>query len=69
MANFEKLLEFLSKPTYKTSYADAKANGTCIMCRKPAKEFSNASARLEYNVSALCQKCQEEYFNKEKKLA
>ena len=58
-----ELLEVLSDPTYKVSYAQAKATGTCIKCKKSAKTYRDALARLEYEVSGLCQACQDYYFN------
>ena len=56
------LLDIFSSPTYKANYAKAKATNTCIRCGKPAKVFREASARIEYKVSALCQRCQDECF-------
>ena len=61
-AKLQHLLKFLSGSAYKANYAAAKASRTCIMCGKPAMVFRDASARLEYNVSALCQSCQDEFF-------
>lgn len=58
-----ELLEVLSDPTYKASYAKAKATGTCIKCKKRAKSYQNPSAKLEYKVSGLCQDCQDYFFN------
>ena len=60
MAKAAGLLEIFSSPTYKASYAKAKATNTCIRCGMPAKVFREASARFEYKVSALCQRCQDE---------
>jgi len=60
-----ELLEIFANPTYKSNYTHAKATGTCIRCKKPAKTYRNASARLEYEVSALCQSCQDYYFKVE----
>ena len=57
-----ELREIFSATTYRANYANAKARNTCIRCGKPAKAFRDASARLEYNVSALCQRCQDECF-------
>ena len=56
------LLGLFSLPTYKTSYVKAKATSTCIRCGEPAKVFRDASARFEYKVSALCQRCQDSCF-------
>jgi len=59
-----ELLEIFSEPKYEVIYAYAKATRTCIKCGKPAKKFRDASARLEYAISALCETCQEKYFNR-----
>ena len=64
MIKATELLEVLSDPTYKASYANAKATGTCIKCKKPAKTYRDSSAKLEYEVSGLCQNCQDYFFNK-----
>ena len=64
MSKLEKLLDFLSsKLEYEERYAAAKASTTCIKCGKLAQQFRDESARLEYSISALCQKCQDEFFN------
>ena len=63
MIRAKELLEVLSDPTYKVSYANAKATGTCIKCKKPAKSYRNPSTKLEYEVSGLCQSCQDYFFN------
>ena len=63
MAKTLELLEIFSATKYRASYINAKAGKTCIRCGKPAKSFRDASARLEYNVSALCQRCQDECFS------
>ena len=62
MAKTLELLEIFSAATYRSSYTNAKAGKTCIRCGKPAKAFRDSSARLEYKVSALCQRCQDECF-------
>ena len=63
MIRVVELIEVLSDPTYKASYANAKARGTCMKCKKPAKTYRDASAKLEYDVSGLCQNCQDYFFN------
>jgi hypothetical protein len=58
------LLKVLSASTYKADYANAKATNTCIRCGKTVDTFSNISAKVEYLISALCQKCQDECFKR-----
>ena len=62
MTKVHELLEIFSANTYKANYIKSKATNTCIRCGKPAKVFRDASARFEYKISALCQKCQDECF-------
>ena len=62
MAELLGLLEVLSAPSYKADYLESKATSTCIRCGRAVNEFRDASARLEYNVSALCEKCQDECY-------
>jgi hypothetical protein len=57
------LLKAFSKATYKIRYSKAKSTGTCLLCGKHAKVFENESSRFEYNISALCQTCQDQYLN------
>ncbi len=64
MARALELLEIFSATKYRASYINAKNRKTCIRCGKTAKAFRDASARLEYKVSALCQKCQDECFTR-----
>jgi hypothetical protein len=69
MSNALTLNEVFSRPTYRSDYARAKAQQTCIVCGRPAVRFRDPSARFEYTVSALCQQCQDQlcYFGKRRK--
>jgi len=62
MFNALALHEVFSRPTYRSDYARAKAQQTCIICSRPAVSFRDPSARFEYTVSALCQQCQDQLF-------
>jgi hypothetical protein len=62
MSKTMELLEFFSEDNYSARYAAAKAKNVCIRCGKPAHLFRDVLTRLEYRISALCQKCQDEYF-------
>jgi hypothetical protein len=57
------LHEIFSRPTYRTDYAKAKAENTCIRCGGYVGTFRDISSRLEYMVSALCQRCQDQCFS------
>lgn len=56
------LYEVFSRPTYRSDYARAKAQQTCIVCGRSAVRFRDSFARFEYTVSALCQQCQDQVF-------
>lgn len=64
MPNLHELLECLSANNYQTNYAIAKSNFTCIMCGCDVerKGFRDAASSLEYDISALCQDCQDSCF-------
>ena len=62
MGKIRELLECLSSNDYQVNYTMAKSNFTCIMCGGQAGEFRDAATRLEYDISALCQGCQDECF-------
>ena len=62
MDKLESLLDILSSDReYEKRFVIAKVSKSCIWCGNEAVEFRDASARLEYFVSALCQKCQDEF--------
>ncbi len=63
MTRFDELVKIFGEDNYRIRYIEAKMHNTCIRCGKPAKEFSDASARLEYRISALCQRCQDHFYN------
>ena len=62
MEKLHELLECLSSNDYPVNYAIAKSKFTCIMCGQDVGTFRDAGARLEYDISALCQKCQDASF-------
>ena len=62
MEKFHELLECLSSNDYQVNYAIAKSNNSCIMCGRLASGFRDAATRLEYDISALCQECQDACF-------
>ena len=62
MANLDEITNLISRPSYRSDYLIAKANAACIKCEKPAGPFRDNASRLEYQISALCQECQDKYF-------
>ena len=62
MNKIASLVELFSLPNHKTKYLLAKATTCCIRCGESANDFRDASMKLEFTVSGLCQKCQDEAF-------
>jgi hypothetical protein len=62
MKTLDELIQKLTHESAKGRYSKAKTDKTCILCRNPAVRFRTTVAKLEYNVSALCQDCQDKYF-------
>jgi len=62
--NTRDLLEMFSRPDYRTNYTLAKATKACLRCGNPANAFRNFSAEFEYQISALCQICQDNLFRR-----
>lgn len=67
MSKAHTLYEVFSRPTYRADYARAKAQRTCIICSRSAVKFKDPSARLEYTISGLCQRCQDQMFSSGKR--
>ena len=44
------------------SRQDAEKQQICAICKGPAVEFRDALSKREYQISTLCQKCQDEVF-------
>jgi hypothetical protein len=64
MGRFDDLFAVFTSRDYKVRFLSARISSTCVVCLKPAVRFLTASSVLEYTVSALCQECQDRYFNK-----
>lgn len=63
MTNLEKLSDLFSNVHYQENLAVAKSTETCVRCSRPAHDFRSLPAKVEYEVSALCQDCQDELFS------
>jgi hypothetical protein len=46
--------------------AEARERCICISCKKPATRFTDEQSHLEYQISLLCQACQDLLFKTEK---
>ncbi len=59
-----RLQAFVDKIT-GVSQAECEAAEICPTCRKPIGEFRNDLSRKEYEISGMCQSCQDSVFGKD----
>jgi hypothetical protein len=59
-----EVMESLQNENYQIVYRDAKTRRICIICKRPAETFRDQSAKLEYSISAICQRCQDNLFER-----
>jgi hypothetical protein len=57
-AEIDRLLSDLSG----TNRPAMIAANLCAWCKQPATEFTDELSKVEYTISGLCQKCQDETF-------
>lgn len=63
MTNLQKLIDFLTRHDYHAKFTIAKNTKTCVMCGQPADTFSTKLSAFEYQVSSLCEACQDTYIS------
>ena len=59
----EKFLDDVAMNLFGRSRVLATAGKSCVMCGKPATEFRDERSRREWNISKMCQQCQDKVFN------
>jgi hypothetical protein len=60
----EKITEFiaiLSDKNIQQRAVDAKTNRLCKICGQPVSDFLDAKSEFEYQISAICEACQNYY--------
>jgi hypothetical protein len=58
----EVVLETLGQMAFGHSRKDSMAKGVCVQCGKPPVQFKDAVSRREFEISGLCQTCQDLFF-------
>jgi uncharacterized CHY-type Zn-finger protein len=58
----EKTLDALALGAFGRSRQKALTSNSCVKCGGPALEFKDELSRREYNISMMCQKCQDDFF-------
>jgi hypothetical protein len=62
MQRLNDLFALFTSPDYKIRFLKAKSTSSCLACGRPAQPFREFSASFEYQISGLCEKCQDIYF-------
>ena len=62
MSKMEQYKEEISMAFFGRSVSLAKAGNQCVCCGKSATEFRDEISKREYQITSLCQKCQDEVF-------
>jgi len=61
-AAMKELLDEFGVRIFGISRTEALSKNICIMCKEPAGQFRTVISAKEYNLSALCQSCQDKTF-------
>jgi len=58
----EQILSEFTKSVFGRSRMDAATTQTCVICGKDASHFRDEKSRREYEISRMCQSCQDDVF-------
>jgi hypothetical protein len=58
----QKYLDRVAKVAFGRTLTKASRKGICVSCGKPVKEFKDELSRKEYEISGICQECQDDIF-------
>ena len=60
--NNPNFLQKFELDNFGITKTEAHSKKICISCKKSAKRFKTPISKQEYQISAMCQKCQDEIF-------
>lgn len=60
----EKTLQKITedKKIFSNTREEAKSKKLCVFCKNPNLKFRDKISRKEYEISRICQLCQDNYF-------
>ncbi len=61
----EKFLDQFTMKTFGRKRAECIKKGICVECGGSACKFRDTTSLKEFNISALCQSCQDSLFGKD----
>jgi uncharacterized CHY-type Zn-finger protein len=59
----QKVMDEFSCQLFGRSATDAKAQKVCVICGKTIEGFRNSLSMREYEISGMCQDCQDNVFD------
>lgn len=62
MSRSNPFLDELAKAAFGRTKSEAIKKGICVNCGKPADEFKDELSAREFEISQLCQSCQDSVF-------
>jgi len=64
----QKVIDSFSKKAFGISQTEADQMAVCVFCKKPIdpdRDFRNEISRKEFEISGICQDCQDSVFGKD----
>ena len=65
MDRIAEFIAILSDKHIQQRTTEARDNHKCKICNQPAETFVNALSAFEYQISTICQECQNYFFGGE----
>jgi len=58
----ENFISGFTTKTFGRNYTECKNNNQCVICGELADNFTDELSRKEFQISAMCQTCQDNVF-------
>lgn len=65
MDKISEFIAILSDKNIQQRTANARTNRLCKICGQPVSNFLDAKSEFEYQISAICEECQNYYLDYE----
>ena len=61
----QNFVDDFTKKNFGKSLTDSQKERVCVICHKPITGFKDELSRREYEISGMCQECQDKIFEEE----
>ena len=62
--NLQRFVDDFTKTSFGRSLSESQRQSICVVCGKPVGKFRDALSAREFEISGLCQDCQDNVFGK-----